>query len=292
MQTKAIAGRTVPAVLRASVTMLGVTWRWTQAGEKGDAAGRLVVIAVPAFVAAYVADHRPELGWWYGGAWTLGALVVAGRAGEFTELTDAEPDDDQADAAERDDEGVYEDDDQAEPDQDHADDPENDHKTGEQQTTATRPVDTEYADLWLTLQILKAVREAELNGRRGALLGRIADRIAADHPEHPAFATWDVTTMRNHTTRLGVPVRRSVRTPDGVSWGIHLDDLTAALGSPLPDVISTLTEHLTTTPDRAPATTPTTPVETPVSTPARGLLATLRKRRPDPDSNPSPAVAS
>lgn len=93
------------------------------------------------------------------------------------------------------------------------------------------PVDE--AERWLLRLVVNAVQEAVLKGRRGVHLHTLLDGIPAD---------WTVTTLRQHCERLGVPLRRTlrIRGAGGPTWGVHADDLEAALGMPLDQALAAL----------------------------------------------------
>ncbi|MFJ6085136.1 hypothetical protein ACIQI8_27380 [Streptomyces sp. NPDC092369] len=108
------------------------------------------------------------------------------------------------------------------------------------------------AGLWLWRLVAVQVAAAVGHGRKGVHL-----RTLLTEPGIPD--AWDVTTLREHCERLGIPVK-PIRIrgsgAKGPTHGVHVDDLTAALGMPLDDAITALTDRLTPHPR---ATLPETP---------------------------------
>lgn len=115
------------------------------------------------------------------------------------------------------------------------------------------PEDVRAAGLWLLNLVCTRVAAAAEKGRKGVHLNMLLDE--------PGIPTsWTVQTLREHCERLGIPVKsmRIRGAGTGPTHGVHVDELTAALGRPLADVLRALKELRT---DAAPDTPSGTPAE-------------------------------
>ncbi|MCI3277627.1 hypothetical protein [Streptomyces cylindrosporus] len=134
--------------------------------------------------------------------------------------------------------------------------------------------DVRAAGYWLWHLVCVRVRDAVAEGRRGVHL-----KALLDEPGVPE--AWTVTTLREHCGRLGIPVKSmQIRgTGGGPTHGVHVDELTAALGRPLEDAIAVL-ETLLAQPARStvPEGAAEVPLERAEEAPA-GPDSRLRKRR-------------
>ncbi|MFJ8006110.1 hypothetical protein [Streptomyces fagopyri] len=109
---------------------------------------------------------------------------------------------------------------------------------GEQPTPTAGPTPAEAAAAatWLRRLIIQRVQDAVAAGRRGVHLSALLDE-----PGIPA--TWTVTTLREHCERLEIPVKPiQIRggKVKGPTHGVHVDQLTAALGMPLAQALQRL----------------------------------------------------
>ncbi|MFG2225372.1 hypothetical protein [Streptomyces sp. NPDC048644] len=142
------------------------------------------------------------------------------------------------------------------------------------------------AERWLTQLIITSVTDATRAGRRGIHLATIL--------ENTPGLTWDVTTLRHHLDRLQLPYRRTLQIRGvGNTYGIHVDDLTTALGMPLYDALSALQDTplspLSTTPSEAAEEAPAGGLRGgPVSRLPKGPLGPLLSRLLPPSSARSP----
>ncbi|MFJ4787593.1 hypothetical protein [Streptomyces sp. NPDC088794] len=135
---------------------------------------------------------------------------------------------------------------------------------------------------WLWRLVAVQVAAAVGHGRKGVHL-----RTLLNEPGIPD--AWDVTTLREHCERLGIPVK-AIRIRGsgtrGPTHGVHVDDLTAALGMPLDDAITALNDRLTPHPQAAlpesPEGAPSDPSEEVLSTAPAEATTTPQKGRPYP----------
>ncbi|MFC8676710.1 hypothetical protein ACFUEN_28995 [Streptomyces griseorubiginosus] len=99
------------------------------------------------------------------------------------------------------------------------------------------------ARCWFGHLVCVQVRDAVAQGRRGIHL-----KALLDEPGIPS--TWTVTTLREHCDRAGIPVKKMrIRgVGGGPTHGVHVDELTAALGMPLDDAITILADTLASAP--------------------------------------------
>lgn len=87
---------------------------------------------------------------------------------------------------------------------------------------------------WLWHLVCTSVAEAVAKGRKGVHL-----KTLLEEPGIPE--TWTVTTLREHCDRLGIPVKMmQIRGNGGPTHGVHIDELTTALGMPLDDAVTLL----------------------------------------------------
>lgn len=142
------------------------------------------------------------------------------------------------------------------------------------------------AERWLTRLIITSVTDATRAGRRGIHLTTIL--------ENTPGLTWDVTTLRHHLDRLQLPYRRTLQIRGvGNTYGIHVDDLTTALGMPLDDALSALQDTplspLSATPSEAAEEAPAEGRrEGPVARLSKGPLGPLLSRLLSPSAARSP----
>jgi hypothetical protein len=144
----------------------------------------------------------------------------------------------------------------------------NDHGDDQEAGETTTP-DPDALTQTLGHVVLEAVTAAVADGRKGVHVNEILRQLH----EAGLGADWTVTTLREHIERIGIPIRRNLKLRDrGNSYGVHVDDLTAAVG-PLDHALATLratpAEHPPGTPAEGSVEGPAeAPVEVAVSTPA------------------------
>ncbi|MEW2164390.1 hypothetical protein AB0912_15560 [Streptomyces sp. NPDC007084] len=104
----------------------------------------------------------------------------------------------------------------------------------EQQNAGPDPAEVRAAEHWLWLNVISRVQEAVAEGRRGVHLSTLLEEPGRFPPD------WDVTRLREHCKRLGIPVKiMQIRGSKnrGPTYGVHVDELTAALGMPLAEAV-------------------------------------------------------
>ncbi|MET7746174.1 hypothetical protein [Streptomyces sp. NPDC005385] len=100
----------------------------------------------------------------------------------------------------------------------------------EQQNAGPDPAEVRAAEQRLWLLVISRVQEAVADGRRGVHLSTLLEEPDCFPPD------WDVTRLREHCERLGIPVKTmQIRGSKnrGPTHGVHVDELTAALGMSL-----------------------------------------------------------
>ncbi|MEU5834513.1 hypothetical protein ABZ820_12685 [Streptomyces diacarni] len=110
----------------------------------------------------------------------------------------------------------------------------NDHEklAGERRTENDGPAECQRAaERALVRLVLTEVRDAVADGRRGVLLAALLEKIDAD---------WDVTTLRQHCQRLGIPTKKINIRGQGNTWGVHVEELESVLGGPVEDALNVL----------------------------------------------------
>lgn len=120
--------------------------------------------------------------------------------------------------------------------------------------------------------IVRAVHDATQQGRKGIHIADLLDQLHATG----LCEEWDVGRLREWCEQSGIPVRRGLNIRGvGNTYGVHVDDLTQALGMPLLDVLEALGD----TPSPAAPAVPVGPPDpTPLEAPA------------DPSPEPLPAT--
>ncbi|MFI1535539.1 hypothetical protein [Streptomyces anandii] len=141
---------------------------------------------------------------------------------------------------------------------------------------APAPEQVRRAERWFRRLVVTRVAAAVAQGRRGVHLKALLEE--AGIPEE-----WTVTTLREHCERLGIPTKQiQIRgSGGGPTWGVHVDDLTRALGMPLEQGVALYSDPTCAT---SPSALPDPAVEEPsggsvAPSPgpgSRGLLARLR----------------
>lgn len=168
------------------------------------------------------------------------------------------------------------------------------------QDTGPRAGDVRAAGHWLWHLVCVRVQDAVAAGRRGIHL-----KTLLEEPGIPE--AWTVTTLREHCERLGIPVKpMQIRgSGTGPTHGVHVDDLTTALGRPLEEAITVLEKLLAqgaeTTTWQAMDEAPLEPVEEAPADPGKrwtfeellgaylgGSASPIRTPGPTPLPGPSP----
>ncbi|MGV9427097.1 hypothetical protein ACWDO7_22775 [Streptomyces sp. NPDC003656] len=110
------------------------------------------------------------------------------------------------------------------------------------------------AEQWFWRLVITRVAAAVKQRRRGVLLVQLLEV-----PGVPA--AWTVTTVREHCERLGIPVRsmRIRGVGKGPTHGVHVDDLTGALGMPLEEALARLPQPPVGAVEEAPIEGPAAP---------------------------------
>lgn len=235
------AHRLVPVLGRSTRAMPSLTLGWvrgdvrirrgTQKLEKGEAVGRFVALVFIGYVLVYLCAPRPWTWWLWAACWFLACCVIAAARGDFADTSTGAADE------------------PGPPDTT----PENDQETaGEHLDTAAEPDylrKAAYLRQVVEHQVAAAVRpgrdDALVHGK-GARLEDLLTHIQADG----SLPGWTPVQLGAVLEGIGVPVRPQmyfkVEGKKRNLPGVHVDDLTAALGRP-----PRLPAHLV--PDNTPA---------------------------------------
>ncbi|WP_369043474.1 hypothetical protein [Streptomyces sp. Midd1] len=168
--------------------------------------------------------------------------------------------------------------------------PSNDHdetSDEEQPEVGPDPAEVREAEQRLWLLVISRVQDAVAAGRRGVHLSTLLEEPDCFPPD------WDVTRLREHCERLGIPVKTmQIRGSKnrGPTHGVHVDELTAALGMPLAEAFYGLnvadrhdnrgSDELPEAEHGVPETPPGVPSETSTGTPQQDSESTAP---PPPD---------
>ncbi|MFJ8798502.1 hypothetical protein [Streptomyces sp. NPDC102487] len=109
----------------------------------------------------------------------------------------------------------------------------------EQEEDRPAPEAVREAERWLWTQVISHVQQAVADGRKGVHLSALLQE-----PEFPEG--WDVTRLRAHCARLGIPTKLMQIRGSGITGpthGVHVDQLTAKLGMPLAQALQRLPEQ-------------------------------------------------
>lgn len=121
----------------------------------------------------------------------------------------------------------------------------NDHeKPGEQPTDP----DPQHATRAIIHAVIAAATTAHAHGYKGIHIAELLDRLRT----RGLTQTNNVGLLRDWLEEAGIPVRRTLNIRGkGNTYGIHVDDLTAALGRPLTEALTALEQPPTETPVEA-----------------------------------------
>ncbi|MCX5285932.1 hypothetical protein [Streptomyces sp. NBC_00198] len=170
----------------------------------------------------------------------------------------------------------------------------------EHQNVSPDPAEVREAEQRLWLLVISRVQDAVADGRRGVHLSTLIEEPGNFPPG------WDVTRLREHCKRVGIPVKSmQIRGSGrkGPTHGVHVDELTAALGMPLAEAFYLLnvgsfdvgdhaddssSAELPETEHGAPETPPAAPSETPADTLQQASESTAPPPPVEAAPHPSP----
>ncbi|MGW2501830.1 hypothetical protein ACWCXL_12060 [Streptomyces sp. NPDC001588] len=145
------------------------------------------------------------------------------------------------------------------------------------------------AERWFRHLVISRVAEAVSRGRKGIHL-----RALLQEPGIPE--SWDVTTVRQHCERVGIPHRPMTIRGEGTgpTHGVHVDDLTHTLGMPIEQALARYDSDGSSTSAEAPLEGPLegsagTPSETRSGGPLAWLFGTNPRRPTGPARTPRSA---